>query len=292
MLERIDTIARTMAEVSDDYHEGLQQEILGELLERVDMASILSSNRTMDIDRTDSEIEDAISRAREAQSLQRQLFAHVEGYDPKEASALRGFTDNDVLAFLEGMLPRMGIRVRNRTHNGRTLEIELPERLRGRYSEFPPRGAYARITVSREVASNRSDVVSMDFASPFFQDLIEKAQSPDFGGEYACLPASESGTLGIYKIRWQDDQGMPRWDALIPIFSSDGGGLLSNPEFFNELLTDSGNAPISEEAETYRKKRLDALDRKAHDELGMRCSSLRHPNDVVLLAAADIRVRE
>ena len=292
MLERIDTISRTMIEVSDDFHEGLRQEILGELLERVDMASILSSNRTMDIDRTDSEIEDAINRAREAQSLQRQLFAHVEGYDPNEASVLHGFTDNDVLAFLEGMLPHMGIRVRNRAHNGRTLEIELPERLRGRYSEFPPRGAYVRITVSREVASNRSDVVSMDFASPFFQDLITKAQSPDFGGEYACLPASESGTLGIYKIRWQDDQGMPRWDTLIPIFSSDEGGLISNPEFFNELLTDSENAPISGEPEAYRKKRLDVLDRKAHAELAMRCSSLRHPNDVVLLAMADIKVRE
>ena len=58
----------------------------------------------------------------------------------------------------------------------------------------------------------------MDFASPFFQDLIEKAQSPEFGGEYASLPAPQTSTLGLFKIRWQDDQGMPRWDRAASYF--------------------------------------------------------------------------
>ena len=232
MLERIDAIAQTMAEVSEDYHEGLHQEILGELLERVDMAAILSANRTMGLDHTEAEVDEAVSRARMARSQQESLFAHVEGYDPNETAALHSFGSADTLAFVEGMLPYMGITVRSRLHNGRTLEIEIPENLRGQYSEFPPRGAIARITVDREVAASRSNVVPMDFASPFFRDLIEKAQSPDFGGEYAGLPAPESGSLGLYKIRWQDDQGMPRWDALVPIFLSDGGKAISNPDFF------------------------------------------------------------
>ena len=288
MLERIDTIARTMAEVSDDYDEGLQQEILGELLERVDMASILSTNMSMEIDRTDTEIDDAISRAREAQSQQQQLFAHVEGYDPSETSALHSFSDNDVLAFLEGMLPYVKINVRGRLHNGRTLEIELPEDLRGQYSEFPRRGAYARITVDRAVAASRSDVVPMDFASPFFQDLIEKAQSPEFGGEYASLPAPQNGTLGLFKIRWQDDQGMPRWDALIPILLTDENSSTSNPSFFNSLLASGGGAPVPEDSSQSRKGRHDKLMDLAHGELATRCSLLRHPNDVVLLGMADL----
>ena len=292
MLDRIDTIARTMAEVSGDYHDGLHQEILGELLERVDMASILSTNKTMRIDLTEDEINSAITRAREAQSQQQQLFDHVEGYDPNEATALHSFSVNDALAFLEGMLPHMGVKVLRRIHNGRTLEIELPDNLRGRYSEFPPRSAYARITADREIAGSRSNVAPMDFASPFFQDLIEKAQSPDFGGEYACLPAPESGSLGLYKIRWQNDQGMPRWDALVPIFLAERGGrTIINPEFFNSLLTDSGTTLKPEDGPTHRKSRLDALSQKAHDELAERCSTLRHPNDVVLLSAADLRAK-
>ncbi len=289
MLERIDTISRTMAEVGDDYREGLHQEIMGELLERVDMASILSANRTLDIGRTDAEIDEAITRARAAQSQQQQLFTHVEGYDPNETTALHSFSDSDVLAFLEGMLPFVGIRVRNRIHNGKTLEVELPADLRGRYSEFPPRGAYARITVDREVAANSANVVPMDFASPFFLDLIEKAQSPEFGGEYACLPSPKSGTLALYKMRWQDDQGLPRWDALVPIHLTERGNAISNPDFFNDLLTGGGQMPIPAISGQRRMKQLDALSQKAHDELAARCSPLRHPNDVVLLAAADLR---
>ena len=289
MLDRIDTIAKTMSEVGGDYHEGLYQEILGELLERVDIASILSANRNMDIDRTDAEIDDAINRAQEAQSQQEKLFAHVEGYDPNETSALQSFSENDTLAFLEGMLPYMGIGIQGRLHNGKTLDIELPENLRGRYSEFPPRSAYARITVDRDIATTRSNVVPMDFASPFFQDLIEKAQSPDFGGEYACLPAPQNGALGLYKIRWQDDQGMPRWDALIPIFLAERGPPTANPDFFNSLLSASGAMPTPKDEPDHRKKRLEALTKKAHNELAARCSTLRHPNDMVLLAVADLR---
>ena len=37
-----------------------------------------------------------------------------------------------------------------------------------------------------------------------------------------------------------------------------------------------------------RRRRLDALNKKANDELAARCSNLRHPNDVILLAAADL----
>ena len=288
MLDRIDTIASTMSEVGDDFHEGLHQEIVGELLERVDIASILSANRTMDISRTDSEIDDAIGRAREAQSQQEQLFAHVEGYDPNESPALRGLSDNDTLAFLEGMLPYMGIKILGRQHNGRTMEIELPENLRGQYSEFPPRSPRARITVDRRIATRLSDVASMDFSSPFFQGLIEKAQSPDFGGEYARLPAPQNGSLGLYKIRWQDDQGVPRWDALIPVFYGEDGYCVSNPEFFNRLLTDTDNMPNPVSNASDRMERLQAIEQQAHAELAARCSTLRHPNDVVLLASADV----
>ena len=292
MLDRINAIARTMAEVSEDYHDGLQTEILGELMERVDVASILSENRTMDISRTSTEIEEAIQRAQEARTQQSRLFSRVEGYDPDTASAIHGFSLNDVLAFLEGMLPYMRIVVRGRLHNGKTLEIELPDELRGVYSEFPPRSTRARITVDRDVGMRLRDVATMDFASPFFLRLIEKAQSPDFGGEYASLPAprtTQSGALGIYKIRWQDDQGVPRWETLLPIFQPERGNAISSPDFFGELLTRDGTlAGRVAEAHNDRRKTLSALNRKANDELAARCSVLRHPNDVVLLAAADL----
>jgi ERCC4-related helicase len=292
MLRRVFNIAQDMAEVGSEFREeGLQTEIIGDLLERVDIASILADNRTMDLARTEDEIEEAIARAKEAKSQQEKLFSHIEGYDPREATALYTFGPEEVLSFLEGILPYMGVRIRNRLYNGRVLELELPEEMQGRYSEFPERATFVRVTVDRQLVIRNSRLVPMDFASVFFSDLIEFAKSPEFKGEYASLPGPESGAIGIYKVRWQNDQGVPRWETLLPVFLPDGQQrAVPNPSFFGSLLLE-----LSEnQAQPYpinsseRQKILSLLDKRAHHELANRCTALRHPNDVVLLASADL----
>ena len=291
MLDRVESIAQDMAEVDDDYRDGLETEIIGDLLERLDIASILAANRSMDVSRTDAEIDAAIERAQEAKRQQENLFAHVEGYNPQVSTALYTFGQEDVLAFLEGILPFNGITIRNRLHNGRTLEIQLPDGMRGRYSEFPPRTTVVRVTVDRQIAIRRQNVVPMDFASPFFRDLVEAAKSPEFMGEYASLLGPESGTLALYKIRWQNDQGVPRWEALIPIFLRDGvAGAFSNPGFFGSLLRSEAvdSTFLVPDTSDMRLRKLKLTEKQANSELADRCSTLRHPNDVVLISAADI----
>ena len=291
MLDRVESIAQDMAEVDDDYRDGLETEIIGDLLERLDIASILSANRAMDVTRTDAEIDAAIERAQEAKLQQENLFAHVEGYNPQAATALYTFGPEDVLAFLEGILPFRSVRIRNRLHNGRTLEIQMPDEMRGRYSEFPPRATIVRVTVDRQIAIRRQNVVPMDFASPFFRDLAEFAKSPEFKGEYASVLGPESGTLALYKIRWQNDQGVPRWEALIPIFLKHGTvRAVSNPDFFGSWLQSEAigrDLPVST-TPAMRRRSLKVAENHASNELADRCSALRHPNDIVLIAAADI----
>ena len=291
MLDRVESIAQAMAEVDDDFRDGLETEIIGDLLERLDIASVLSANRAMDVSRTDEEIDIAIERAREAKRQQENLFAHVEGYNPQATTALYTFGPEDVLAFLEGILPFRGVRIRDRLHNGRTLEIQLPDEMRGRYSEFPPRATVVRVTVDRQIAIRRQNVVPMDFASPFFRNLVEFAKSPEFKGDYASLLGPESGTLTLYKIRWQNDQGVPRWEALIPIFLKKGAECaVSNPVFFGSLLRSEAigcDLPVSGKPDI-RRGRLKITENQASSELADRCSTLRHPNDIVLIAAADI----
>ena len=291
MLDRIETIASNMAGVSEDYRDGLETEIIGDILERVDTAAILAASRELDIERTEREIDGAIKRAQEASRMQENLFAHVEGYDPQAATALYTFGQEDVLSFLEGILPLRGIRIRNRFHNGRTLEIELPEDMRGRYSEFRTRATVERITVDRRLATSRQGLVPMDFASPFFRDLVEFAKSPEFKGEYAGIAGPRSGALAIYKIRWQNDQGVPRWDALVPIFLENGyERATANPDFFGSLLRGEAASANRERSAPpgVRRGVLDRMKAQAEAELARRCSEFRHPNDVVLLAAADI----
>ncbi len=295
MLERVLSIARDMSKVSSEFDDSLQTEIVGELLERLDVASILASNREMNMSRTEAEIGEAVDRAKNAKSQQDQLFSYVEGYNPSSVTALHSLGPNEVLAFLEGILPFKGISIDNRLHNGRTLAIRLPADMRGRYSEFPPRATNVRITVDRQIAVRDPHNISMDFASPFFRELIEFAQSPEFKGEYASIRGPEAGTLGLYKVRWQNDQGMPRWEALVPIFvNEEDGQVVANPEFFGSLLTQMDNsAPLPDNVDrSSRKRRLDRLNGAAHAELAARCTALRHPNDVALLATADLRANQ
>lgn len=291
MLDRVYSIAKDMADVGSEFQEGLEAEIIGELLERVDIASILASNKTLDIERSADDIEDAIARARQAKTQQERLFSRIEGYDPQAATALYTFGQEEVLTFLSEILPYRGVSIRQRLYNGRVLELELPEEMRGRFSEFAGRATVVRVTVDRQLALDNSRLVPMDFASPFFAELIEFAKSPEFGGEYARIPGPETGTLGIYKIRWQNDQGIPRWEVLLPIFLAEGSNNPTvNPEFFGSLLISqlSGSSQLRPANHSERQQILKQLLIRSHSELASRCTNLRHPNDVVLLAAADI----
>lgn len=290
MLDRVERIAADMASVSTEFREGLPDEIIGELLERVDVAAILAANRDMDVARTDAEIEAAVDRARESQTQQEQLFSRVAGFDPKAAAALTGFNSEDVLAFLKGILPFKDIRIRERLYNGRVLELELPAAMRGVYSEFG-NSFVVRVTASRGPEMRRARAMPMDFASPFFTDLVDFAQSTEFKGDSATLVGSEPGVLGIYKLRWQNDQGVPNEEQLLPVFLPAGGRqTVTNPDFFSDLLVNPAvnSAQSNSLSPSDRRELLAMLKQRADAELGNRCTELRHPNDIVLLAEVHI----
>ena len=293
LLDRVSTITHDMSTVSPEFHVELETEIVGEMLERIDIAHILANNRDMDIDRSKAEIDEAINRAKKSRSLQDKLFSHIEGYDPDATNALHAFGPEEVLSFLEGVLPRRGIGIRDRLYDSRVLELELPEDMRGRYSEFGGR-TVVRVTVDRRLAARDSRNISMDFASVFFSELIEFAKSPEFGGEFAETRGPQKGVLGIYKIRWQNDQGLPRWEALVPIFlPANGSAAMANPDFFGSLLVmsepNSKQDPRSPYAKDDRRAALDEMRGHVAAELKKRCTALRHPNDIVLLAVASLQ---
>lgn len=291
MLDRVYNIASDMASVSAEFVEGIETEIIGELLERVDVASILAKNRTMDLHRSEQDVDDALMRAIEAKSQQEALFSKVEGYDPDAGAALYSFGQEEVLSFLEGILPMVGISIRSRMYGGRVLELELPTEMRGRYSEFPERASVVRVTIDRQLVMRAPNLVPMDFASVFFTDLIEKAKSPEFKGEYACIQGKQDGTLALLRIRWQNDQGVPRWEALVPIFLPSGTDIPHvNPQFFASMLTETAMTLSDPPESSIQERRgsLKLLHDCAEEELAARCTSLRHPNDIVLLAAVDV----
>ncbi len=293
MLARVASIAEDMAAVGQEYRDGLETEILGELLERVDIAAIMASNRTLQLSRSEEDVEVAVQRARESHSQQESLFAHIEGYDPQRAAAVEALGTDEALVFLKGILTFRNVKIRSQLYAGKVLELELPAEMRNRFAEFGMR-TVVRVTVDRQLArSVKSDppACPMDFASEFFNDLIDFAQSPRFKGEYATLVGPESGILGLYRLRWQNDQGEPQGDELLPVFLPEGGGPpIANPAFFASLLV---NAPQSQSPpqtgnSAERNVRMEHLRQQADLELAARCTEFRHPNDIVLLATADL----
>ena len=149
----------------------------------IDVASILAANRDLDIDRTDADIQAAVERARESQSQQAQLFSRVTGFDPQAAAALTGFGPDDVLAFLEGIL-----------HIQKNSDTRTTVQRQGAGTRVASRNARVLLGVWQQLGSTRyrqsatgdsprSGRTPMDFASAFFTDLIDFAQSPDLKGE-------------------------------------------------------------------------------------------------------------
>ena len=226
---------------------------------------------------------------------QERLFAHIEGYDPQRAAAVEAVDPDEALVFLKGILPFRNVNIRSQLYSGRVLELELPSDIRGRFAEFGQR-TVVRVTVDRQLARNvKSDppVCPMDFASEFFKDLIDYAQSPQFRGDYATLTGPEPGILGLYRLRWQNDQGEPQGDELLPVFLPDGQEMpMANPAFFVGLLVNAQQSPTQSQTDGLkeRSRLLERLRQQADIELANRCTEFRHPNDIVALAIADISV--
>ncbi|WP_178133961.1 DEAD/DEAH box helicase [Vineibacter terrae] len=289
MLGRVLQIVQDMAPVGSEYNERLYAEILGDILERIDFASVLEAARSMEIERTRDQIDEAIRRAQTAQDLQQEIFAHVSGYDPNALRGTLGFTMGHVGLFIRGMLPLVGATTTAMLHDGALLEIRLPEALRGQFPEFAQRTS-VRITTDRRLAQRLKDAVLLDFEAPFFRYLIETAQSYGFNGQYAsaACPLGVEGALGVFKLRWQNDQGEPLTEEFLPLFVAGDGHVQKNPSFLAEWLTSPlRSAPVPHTERKRRATTYAALVKEADRQLGAAATRFKHPNGLVHLAVAD-----
>ena len=140
MLQRVATIASTMAPVGSEFNDRLHSEILGNILEQLDFAAILRSSVSMEMKHTKKrEIERAITQAKHAKKLQDEIFTHVSGYNPNALQGTLGFTMQHVNAFVLNMLPLIGAKIEHGMYDMASVEIRIPEELRGHFPEFAKR---------------------------------------------------------------------------------------------------------------------------------------------------------
>jgi ERCC4-related helicase len=290
MLDRVMTVAREMAPVGSEYNELLYTEIVGELLENLDLASILQRAEGAQEERTRAEIDAAIRQAQRAKELQDEILSYAVGFDPDALGGALGLTMRDVGMFIRNMLPMIGAQTEAVLYDGRVVELRLPEALRGEFPEFKAR-TVVRVTTDRRLAQRLDGVVLLDFESSFFTHLIAMAKRPEFGGTYAPLApqAPQGGMVGAYKLRWQNDQGEPMVEEFVVLHSHDEEPVVANPSFLAALLRQEmatagqPNADLPE-----RRASLARLRRAAELRLADENTRFKHPNGLVLLAAADL----
>ena len=291
MLERVENIADQMFNVEGNTTELLRTEIVGELMERLDYAKMLTRNTDRNMRRSEEELERALELAQSATEQQDFLFSQVENFNRLAGEPVKDLSQDDVMSLLEGMLAVKQIHIRRRLYGGTVLEIELPDDLIGHYGEFAHRRV-VRVTHDRDRSTALNNVVQMDFESPFFRSLIDEAKSSEFGGEYAQIRGTQDSAFALFKLRWNNDQGQPRWEALLPVLMplSASDGATSTDQTFAEILRRLTPVPLNDESNDLkaRQELLDLMRAEAEHELSARRSELRYPGGIVLLAAADI----
>ncbi len=293
MLQRVTTIASTMAPVGPEFNDRLYSEILGNILEQLDFAAILHSSVSMEMKHTEEEIERAVTQAKKAKKLQDEIFTHVSGYNPNALQGTLGFTMQHVNAFVINMLPLIGAKIEHGMDDMASVEIRIPDRLRGKFLEFANR-TLVKVTTDRRRVLRSKDLVLLDFETPFFKYLVDTAKSQKFDGIYASIRSltGEEGVLGAFKLRWQNDQGEPRTEEFITLFVDKEGKVETNPSFIVPLLVngaESAPAPrsIAEESKEHRRHQLRRLTAKAGQCLAKKSTRFKHPNGLVPLSFAD-----
>jgi hypothetical protein len=233
MYERIDQVVQDMAPVSREFNQGFRDEILGELIEMLDVEDVLEQATETGIKRTQERIDEALQKAREALNKQRELFAYAAGFDVKDLLHQMPVDMRHVRAFVEGMIRLLNIEVVDISYEGRVFDIRLPEDLQ---NLLPGKRQRMRLTFDRNIAIRNNSIEMMDFHTPFFNHLICLAKSMTFDGLCAHLEGLKGTTLFTAMLRWQNDQGRRMRQEYVVLMMGTDGEVLVNPAAFSRWL--------------------------------------------------------
>ncbi len=290
MYQRVDQIVSDMSPVGEEFHDRLHTEILGELLEQIDLTNILEQAKTFDLDYTEDQIGRALERARAAQRIQSEILAHASRYDPTSLQGTVGLGAEHVQELLEGLAPYLEIRIEGRLHAGRVLDIRLPSRLIGKFPEFGNRER-VHVTAYRRLRTEKARAAFLlDFESDFFRHLIDFAKSQSFDGRYACVAGPSAGVLGAFRLRWQTDQGKVSGETFLPVHLSPDGSATPYPTYFTAwLLAAQDSQSLPNTQPEVRRGVFDRLRSVADEMLATESGRFKHPNAAVAIGVADMR---
>lgn len=282
MYSRIAQVVHDMAAVGEEFRDGLEDEILGDLSDMLDVQDILEEATDSGIVRTKERIDQALNRAREAALKQRDLFEHAVGFDPAETRRDLQLSSDHLKAFFAGMAAHLGIEIVESVHSGRAYGIRLSEEIR---QELQWSRSRLQVTFDRTLASDRRDVEMLDFQSSLFQLMLERAKAHAFGGACAGTRTLAGEAIVTAILRWQNDQGLRMREEFAALLVDEHGRTNLNPSEFAQWLlrpaTDGGNFAGRPRATQLLDSIVNALD----DRLAELSSVHLHPENRQLVAS-------
>lgn len=226
MYQRLETVARDLANVSGEYREGLHEDILGQLAAALDVTEILEQARGYSAERTQERLDEALGRARDAARQQEALLKYASGFDPGAMKQELPLTPGHLQAFVEGMFRHLQVEVREKTHDERVWSVRLPESVQ----QATELRLSLRVTFSRSLARRLRDVHLLGGDSPLLAHLFRTADNAGFKGQVAA-PVDLPVTL-CAELAWNDRLGRRLHERFVAI----GAVGLNTPDFAEFLL--------------------------------------------------------
>lgn len=288
MYDRIETVVDDMAQVQGhEFNEGLKEEILGDLVELVDVKDILEQATHLGIKRTEDRINEALKNARSAASKQQELFSHVATSDPSQLNKELMITTEHLYSFVHGMFEQLKIDILELIHNNRVIRIELPKEIGIRLGLRSSASHRLDVTFDRALAASRANTHMLDLNSSLMNLLLNEALKYDFGGITATIKMDglEEATMAGAMLRWQSPQGK-RMRQEFALITTSVNGTEINSQLARKWLCQSVKYWQTNSKNTLAEKQFENLEKAAEARVREVCTPTLLPEGIDWSAAA------
>lgn len=264
LFDRLDIIVREMATVGPEFDERYAADILGELLERIDISMLLEEAQGGRVDRTQDRIDDALNQAKRAKLIQDDILSFATSTGSPDLESLGQYTTADVATFIKRSARFFEIEVEESGDEER-FTMRLPAHMKGRFAEFGGRTVVSATT--RRAAWSRGDQILIDFSTEFLNWLVDNVTAEQFNGSYSVIARRETAEfVAAFLARFQNDQGHTLGEKLIVLTQDPGAAPVVNTSIVRKLLFAPGEDAAPKLRDPVERKRQMDLARD-HAEL-------------------------
>ena len=282
LYQRIEQVIKDMAAVGDEYRPGLEEEIIGGLVDALDVEDILQKAIDSTVLHTQEEIDKAIQKARDAVEKQRDLLEYASGYSSDEQKGELAMALSHVESFVRGMLPIIDIKIIETSHDDKVIKVLIPQALS---NELQIDGQQLKITLDRSIASRRKDIHMMDMDFYLFKYMLDYVKKYEFDGRVAKLRGLSSAVLTAI-LYWQNDQGIRMRQEYFSFLADANGVVETNSDMFSKWLQSSAkDGKVLFDRET-AKKYFSAFRNEIDNRLSKVSNVDLHPDNFQLIGAA------